>query len=54
MTPPHDPNMTADISSVPADFLDAGVAAGFRRWGPISSSVARLRCKTMPNEDSSL
>ena len=31
MNAPHDPNITADISSVPADSLDAGVAAGFRR-----------------------
>ena len=29
MNEPHDPNVTADIPSTPADSLDAGLAAGF-------------------------
>ena len=29
MNEPHDPNRTVDVSSVPADSLDAGLAAGF-------------------------
>jgi serine/threonine-protein kinase len=36
---PHDPNQTADISSTPADRLDAGLAAGFGRPADGSSSV---------------
>ena len=31
MTEPHDANETADVSSPPADSLDAGLAAGFGR-----------------------
>src|SRR5262245_688440 len=31
MNKPHDPNLTADVQSVPADSLDAGLAAGFGR-----------------------
>jgi hypothetical protein len=44
MNSPHDPNVTADISSVPADSIDAGVAAGFRQGmhGP-QSSLGGLR-----------
>jgi hypothetical protein len=44
MNEPHDPNQTADIPSVPADSLDAGLAAGFGRPadGP-GSVLADLR-----------
>ena len=44
MNEPHDPNCTVDIPSVPADSLDAGLAAGFGRLanGPVSV-LARLR-----------
>src|SRR5580765_5246984 len=31
MNAPHDPNVTADIPSSPADSLDAGLAAGYGR-----------------------
>src|SRR5437762_3307752 len=31
MNQPHDPNVTADIPSAPADPLDAGLPAGFAR-----------------------
>jgi hypothetical protein len=31
MNEPHDPNLTADLSSIEADSLDAGLAAGFGR-----------------------
>src|SRR5262249_59448405 len=31
MSEPHDPNAPSDVSSVPADSLDAGLAAGFGR-----------------------
>ncbi len=31
MNEPHDPNRTVDVPSVPADSLDAGLAAGFAR-----------------------
>src|SRR5262245_22361251 len=44
MTQPLDPNVTADISSVPLDSLDAGVAAGFRRRAEAPhSSLGGLR-----------
>src|SRR5215831_10790800 len=35
----HDPNLTADVASVPADSLDAGLAAGFGKiaQGPRST-----------------
>jgi hypothetical protein len=45
MNEPHDLNRTVDISSVPADSLEAGLAAGFGRpptEGP-SSVLARMR-----------
>src|SRR6516164_2016655 len=44
MNEPHDPNCTVDVPSVPADSLDAGLAAGFGRLadGPVSV-LARLR-----------
>jgi serine/threonine-protein kinase len=44
MNEPHDPNRTVDVPSVPADSLDAGLAAGFgrRAEGP-SSVLAGLR-----------
>jgi hypothetical protein len=39
MNEPHDPNRTADVPSVPADSLDAGLVAGFGKsaHGPRSS-----------------
>src|SRR5262249_51197331 len=44
MNAPHDPNMTDDIpASVPADSLDAGLAAGFGRPAAPRSSVGDLR-----------
>lgn len=41
----HDPNMTADVPSAPADSLDAGLAAGFGRLaeGPRSTLDATQR-----------
>src|SRR5262245_50207308 len=45
MNEPHDPNCTVEGSSVPADSLEAGLAAGFGRpptEGP-SSVLARMR-----------
>src|SRR6516225_1889014 len=44
MNEPHDPNLTVDVPSTPADSLDAGLAAGFGRPadGP-SSVLAGLR-----------
>ena len=38
MNEPHDPNETVEVSSAPADSLDAGLAAGFGRRvdGPTS------------------
>src|SRR6516225_1319438 len=44
MNEPHDPNLTVDVPSTPADSLDAGLAAGFGRLadGPVSV-LARLR-----------
>src|SRR5260370_39249087 len=44
MNQPHDPNRTVDELSVPADSLDVGLAAGYRRSadGP-SSVLAGLR-----------
>jgi serine/threonine-protein kinase len=44
MHDPHDPNLTIDIPSVPADSLDAGLAAGFGKppQGP-RSSLADMR-----------
>ena len=44
MNEPRDPNPTVDVTSVPADSLDAGLAAGFGRPadGP-SSVLAGLR-----------
>jgi hypothetical protein len=40
MNEPHDPHPTVEESSVPADSLDAGLAAGF---GPPRSSLGALR-----------
>jgi serine/threonine-protein kinase len=40
MNEPHDPNLTVDESSVPADSLDAGLAAGF---APPRSSLGDMR-----------
>jgi eukaryotic-like serine/threonine-protein kinase len=44
MNEAHDPNRTVDVSSVPADSLDAGLAAGFGRpTGGPGSVLAGLR-----------
>jgi serine/threonine-protein kinase len=44
MNEPHDPNRTVDVpSSIPADSLDAGLAAGFGRAAPPRSSLGDLR-----------
>jgi hypothetical protein len=44
MTEPHGPDRTADVPFVPADSLDAGLAAGFGRAAPPRSSLeAALR-----------
>src|SRR5262245_59555818 len=40
MNEPHDPNRTVDVPSIPADSLDAGLAAGF---GPARSSLGDMR-----------
>jgi serine/threonine-protein kinase len=40
MNEPHDPNRTVDVPFVPADSLDAGLAAGF---GPPRSSLGDMR-----------
>ena len=49
MTESHAPTRTADLSSAPADALDAGLAAGFGRPadGP-SSVLAGLRSSLGP------
>jgi serine/threonine-protein kinase len=49
MNEPSDPNQTADLSSVPADSLDAGLAAGFGRpaEGP-GSVLSGLRSRLGP------
>src|SRR6266852_3222120 len=45
MNEPHDPNRTVDVSSVPADSLDAGLDAGFGKsaQAPRSSLDASQR-----------
>ncbi|HTU90936.1 MAG TPA: tetratricopeptide repeat protein, partial [Gemmataceae bacterium] len=43
MNEAHDPNRTVDFSSVPADALDAGLAAGFGRAQPPRSSLGAVR-----------
>jgi len=43
MNEAHDPNRTVDFSSVPADALDAGLAAGFGRAQPPRSSLGAIR-----------
>ena len=44
MNEPHDPNRTVDVLSTPADYLDAGLAAGFgRAEAPRSSMGASHR-----------
>src|SRR6516225_1870950 len=44
MNEPHDPNLTVDVPSTPADSLDAGLAAGYgRRADGPSSVLAGLR-----------
>jgi serine/threonine-protein kinase len=40
MNKPHDPNLTVDESSLPADSLDAGLAVGF---GPPRSTLGEMR-----------
>lgn len=49
MNEPHDPNQTADFSSVQGDSLDAGLAAGFGRPadGP-GSVLSELRSRLGP------
>src|SRR5262245_30758072 len=39
----HDPNGTVDVAFVPADSLDAGLAAGFGRAEPPRSSLGDMR-----------
>src|SRR5689334_821631 len=49
MNEPHDPNRTIDVPSVPADSLDAGLAAGFGRpLAPRSSLDASQRPVLLP------
>src|SRR5206468_895882 len=43
MNEAQDPNGTVDVSSVPADALDAALAAGFGRAEPPRSSLGALR-----------
>src|SRR5262245_334533 len=43
MNEPHDLNRTVDITSVPADSLDAGLAAGFGRAEPPRSRLGSMR-----------
>jgi serine/threonine-protein kinase len=49
MNEPHDPSLTADVSSVPHDSLDAGLAAGFGRPADVPGSVlSELRSSLGP------
>ncbi|HLN27340.1 MAG TPA: tetratricopeptide repeat protein [Gemmataceae bacterium] len=43
MNEPHDPNVTADFPSVPADSLDAGLAAAFGKPTPPRSTLGDMR-----------
>ena len=43
MNEAQDPNRTIDVSSFPADSLDAGLAAGFGRAEPPRSSLGDMR-----------
>lgn len=47
MNEPHDPHRTVDEPSVPADSLDAGLAAGFGR--PLAEAASCRDCAFAPS-----
>ena len=50
MNQPHDLNKTVDVSSVPADSLDAGLVAGFGRAEAPRSGLDASQCPVLLRE----